>query len=305
MDLVELAAIVTTADDGGSSGVLRDEHGILPAGDVLRSAIALSELEQDWRYLLEYRFDKGSLNGHTLGNVLLAALQNQYGDPLEGFRAAHKLLQVKGNVIPVTARPGTLRATLEDGSVIDGEHNIDESPLLRSPIKSCALVTDEPANPEAIKTIESADLIVIGPGDLFTSVIPVLLVPGITQALAKAKAKKVFIVNLMTKRGQTDKYTAQKFVTTVSEYAAPATLDFVVINTARPSDEIVARYAEEGEEIVEHDFVHKTHPLQRVVTWPLIAREIVAQVSGDRLRRSLIRHDPLELARAILSLIRE
>ncbi|MEO5928177.1 MAG: gluconeogenesis factor YvcK family protein [Patescibacteria group bacterium] len=304
-EVVSLSCIVTMADNGGSSGELRDELGVLPAGDILRCMIALSDAEPEWRQTLEFRFDAGKFEGHRFGNVFLAALQKQYQDPLEGISIAHKLLRVQGNVIPVTTRAGTLQATLEDDTLIQGEHEIDESAALRSPIKAIALLSEEPANPAAVKAIEEADLIVIGPGDLFTSIIPVLLVPGINEALARTKAKKVYVINLMTKRGQTEGYSVTRFCQTLEKYSSPARMDYVIINRSVPSDEVVALYAAEGEAVVEDDYTHPTHPLQRVCRESLLAPNTVPSVSGDRLRRSLVRHDPVKLARAILSLIRE
>lgn len=304
-DVVELVGILTMADSGGSSGDLRDQLGVLPPGDILQGLIALSDAEPEWRQMLEYRFTEGTLDGHRVGNIVLAALEKYHHDPLEGIRIAHKLLQVKGTILPVTSSALTLEATLENGDRIRGEHMIDNSTKLRSPIKSCALVDPHEANPEVIEAIETADLIVIGPGDLYTSVVPVLLVPGVAEALARTKAKKAYVVNLMTKRGQTEGYTVTRFLQTVRHYAEPANIDFVIVNSAVPSDEIVALYATEGEEMVEDDFNQRAYPLNRVCRWPLLGKDVMSPVKGDRLRRSYVRHDQDKTAAAILSLIRE
>jgi uncharacterized cofD-like protein len=300
---LDLTAIVSMADDGGSSGVLRDEMGVLPPGDIWQALTALSNAEAEWREVLNYRFTEGGLNGHRMGNLFLAALEKCHGDPIEGIRAAHKLLNVRGKVIPITREPMHLKAELIDGSVLRGEHEIDNAGHSRSPIRECVLDTPVDANPEALEAIRAADIIVIGPGDLYTSVIPVLLVNGVTTALAESKGKIVYVVNLMTKRGQTDGFTSTKFRDVISRYCHPAPLHYVIQNGSVPSDQLLRRYAEEGEELVFDDLLRI--PLQRICREKLISPEIMEPVPGDVLRRSLIRHDPRALARAILSFVRE
>lgn len=300
---VDLAAVITTADDGGSSGQLRDDRGVLPPGDLFQALIALSEAEEDWRAHMQVRFEGGPLEGHRMGNIFLTALTQQYGGVIAALKNAHRMLNVQGHVVPVTIRPTHLYARLKDGSLLDGEHAIDESPRSgRSPIEECFLEPAPTANPEAITTIRSADLIVLGPGDLFTSIIPVLLVPGITEAIRDSRAPVAYVVNLMTKRGQTDGYTARSFRNTLARYLAPAEIAHVIVNTAVPPDALLSLYEKEGEYPVVHDL---EGPLRYVKTAPLLSNDIISPVKGDALRRSLIRHDQAKLAKAILSLIRE
>jgi uncharacterized cofD-like protein len=301
-DYVDLAAVITTADDGGSSGQLRDDRGVLPPGDLFQALIALSDAEEIWRAHLQFRFESGPFDGHRMGNIFLAGLTQQHGGFITAMDAAHRMLSVRGRVVPVTVKPTHLRARLADGTILEGEHAIDDSPIGRSPIRECMLQPTAVANPEAIETIRSSDLIVLGPGDLFTSIIPVLLVKGVTEAICESRAPVAYVVNLMTKRGQTDGYTTKKFRDTVAKYLEPAEIHHVVINTAEPPADLLERYEKEGEHFVDHDLEAY---LRYVKTAPLLSGEIVTPVKGDKLRRSLIRHDPRKLAAALLSLIRE
>ncbi len=298
---IDLTAIVSVADNGGSTGILRDELGVLPPGDIRQCLVALAAQDDIVRDLFTYRFHEGSLSGHNFGNLFLSALEKLTGDPLSAVREAHRILNVKGRVIPVSARASNLFAELEDGSTVEGEHAIDDESGDRSPIQRCFLSPSVPANPDAINAIRSADLIVLGPGDLFTSLVPVLLVDSIAQEIALSKAKKVFVVNLVTKCGQTDNYTANSFVKQIFSYLSSSSINAVVLNSAEPSTDVLEKYRLKNELPVVDDLVDADVSFQ-IIRAPLLATGTVKSTAGDTLRRSFLRHDPDLLASAILSL---
>lgn len=293
---IDLSAIVSMSDGGGSTGILRDEMGVLPPGDLRQCLVALSDADQELRDLFLYRFSNESLAGHNFGNLFLSALEKTIGDPIKAVEAAHRILRVKGHIIPVSSIASNLHATLEDGTVVSGEHHIDERAPLRSPIKQCKLDPSVQANPDAIAAIKNADAIVISPGDLFTSVIPVLLVDGIAQALSQTQATIIYVVNLVTKPGQTDGFDAERHVSTISTYLQ-RTPDVVIMNSAKPSLTLKERYEAQDERLVEGALDATRY---RAISAPLIADAIQEQSSSDRLTRSLLRHDPDRLALAIL-----
>lgn len=295
---VDLSAIVSIADNGGSTGILRDELGVLPPGDTRQCLVALSAGDDVLRSLFNYRFSEGSLSGHNFGNLFLSALEKVTGDSLSAIREAHRILNVKGRVIPVAATATHLFAELEDGQVIEGEHAIDEIEEERAPIARCFLSPTVEANPEAIQAIEAADAVVLGPGDLYTSLMPILLVGGIKEALANSHAKRIYVLNLVTKHGETDGYTAKDYAHVISQAMAPAPLDAILVNTEEPPESILKRYekAEEGP-VVDDLQGTRAHILRA----PLLSSDIQEPKPGDRLHRSLLRHDPIKLAEAILA----
>jgi len=239
-----LSAIVTMSDSGGSTGKLRKELSILPPGDVRRALIALSNLplaEKTLEKLFDYRFHgKGSLRGHSVGNLLLAALTQITGREDLAIKEAGKILAVSGFVHPVTLDKTQLVAVLENGKRIVGESKIDlrwqGKEYAKSPIKKVLLKPNAKVFTDAAKDIKNADLIILGPGDLYTSVVPNLLVEGVNQAIGRSRAKVVLIVNLMTKPGETDDFTASSFVKKIRDYLGPASqkLSHVIVNTSFP-----------------------------------------------------------------------
>ncbi len=282
----ELTAVVSMADSGGSSGRLRDELGALPPGDVLKAMLALSDLPGDVaRDLLQHRFAAGALGGHTSGNMLLTMLASYSGSFLEAVRALGEMLQVRGAVLPVTTGNITLRARLADGSVLVGETAIDvPADKLRPRIAEVWLEPNALALPQVTSALKSADLVALGPGDLYTSVIPVLLVRGVADALRETRAKIVFVCNTMTKPGETDGFTAAKFVAAV-ERALGRNVDTVLVNAAVPEPAVAQRYAVQGSFPVEND---------------LAGRHVLA---ADFLRKAeLARHDPEKLAAVFAAL---
>lgn len=298
---VDLSAVVSSSDDGGSTGVLRDELGVLPPGDIRQCLVALSSADEIMRRVFSYRFARGAFSGHALGNMFLSALEDLCGNPLEAVRQAHQILRVRGRVIPVSATASNLYAQLADNTVVRGEHAIDEPAGDRAAIASCFLDPRVDANPDALDAIRRADLLVMGPGDLYTSLIPVLLVDGVAAAVAECRGRRAFVVNLMTKRGQTDGYTVRRFLNAVERYVTPATVDAAVINSETPPPDILALYADAGEHPVTDD-LDADDP--RAVRASLVSDRVWKRAASDKLRRSVLRHDADKLAKTIVGLLK-
>ena len=300
--------IVSTADDGGSTGTLRKDLGIMPYGDIRQCLIGLSYTVPALQNLFLYRFDRGSLKGHNVGNILLAALQKITGTPEGAIAEAARLLNVRGEVLFVSKQPTTLSARLSDGTMLRSEHDIDEPVAKkRAPIEKLMLTKAE-ANPRTLDAIGRADAIVLGPGDLYTSTFPNLLLPGIAGAIRNSHAKKVFITNLMTKLGQTDGFRASDFVRETNAYLGAASgqtvIDTVIVNTKKPRPGILARYQKEHAKFVEPDVEHIKKLGMEVIAKPVISNHIHKKAKGDVLQRSLIRHDAEKTAEIIWNLIK-
>ena len=245
MWLEKLSAIVTVSDDGGSSGRLRDELQMLPPGDIRNCMIALSEDSTLLSRLFRYRFrGSGGLGGHSFGNLFLAALTEVTGDFVEAVRLSSEVLASKGHIFPATINDVRLVAELEDGTQVFGETQITAS---RVPIRRLRLEPEQCLPlPEALAAIRAADVITIGPGSLYTSILPPLLVARVAEAIGRTPATKIFICNLMTQPGETDGYTARQHLETVKRYAPEIAFDYTVVNNRRIGDEQAARYAAEG-----------------------------------------------------------
>lgn len=242
-----LAAVVSMSDSGGSTGVLRDEFWVLPPGDIRRAVLALSRESALARKLFEYRFWRdSSVNGHTIGNLLLTAMADITGSFEAGLKEVCKMFRVQGKVVPVTLERSDLVVILEDGQKIVGETNIDEpkhdANLL---IKKAYLEPEVKANPRAKDVLENSDIIIIGPGDLYTSVIPNLLVKWISESIKKSKAKVIYFCNIMTKNGETTHFEVVDFIEVIEQYLWKWVLDFVVVNNGHISDEMIEKYKEE------------------------------------------------------------
>lgn len=295
---VYLSAIVTSADDGGSTGHLRDAYGFLPAGDARQALVALAEDGNVLRDLFAYRFEKSSVAGHNLGNLFLTALTDLLGSDAAALEEASRILRVRGTVIPAAEEAGTLVATLADGSVVRAEREIDERKGGRARIASLALEKPAPMAPGARSAIESADLIIIGPGDLYTSSIAALLPEGMKECIVGSKARLVYVTNLFTKTGQTEDYTVREHVAEIARYAGREP-DVILMNQGGLTKDVLAKYAEEGEYPPKDDFLPSDARVQRL---PLVSVYAVPAIPGDPLPRSLVRHDPAKLAAAIATL---
>ena len=299
--------IVSTADDGGSAGRLRTELEIMPMGDIRQCLIGLSYTVPALQALFNYRFDRGSLRGHSAGNIILAALQKITGTPEGAIAEAARLLNVRGEVLFASKQPTKLSARLKDGTRISSEHELDEPKGKRAPIERITLSSSQ-ANPRAIDAIGRADAVVLGPGDLFTSTLPNLLVPGISEAIAASPAKKILITNLMTKLGQTDGYQASDFLRVANEYLRTKNgggiIDTVIVNTKRPKPDVIKRYRKARAIFVRPDIEIMKKTGVTVVAKNLLANRVYKKTKGDVLQRSLVRHDAEKTAEIIWNLIK-
>lgn len=303
---VDLTAIVTMADSGGSTGRLRDEFGYLPVGDVRMALAALaSDIDQHEelvRELFLHRFAKGSgLNGHNVGNLLLVALTDILGSEEAAIATASKLLRVQGRVLPVSTDHTDLIATYSDGEVVLGEHHIDEPSPDRYPhsITNLAVTANVQVSQPAKSAIDQADLIVLGPGDLYTSVLANIVVPGVASALRSTKATLVYVSNLVTKQGQTSGMGVREHLSEITRYTGRAP-DIVLVNASQMPAQLLSTYAKDQEYPVRFNYEEETI---RVIPADLLADETVVTKAGDTLKRSLIRHDPDKIARKLTSLV--
>ena len=300
----DITAIVNMSDDGGSTGRLRDELGTLPPGDIRQCLVALSTIPEA-RELFNIRFDsKGPLDEHNLGNLILSGLEHHYGDFEKAVEVAAKLLNIVGQVVPVTTTAHTL--VLKDGSdTIKGEFAIGHYRMKTNE----RTLSHEPAvtiNPRARQAIMQADMVVIAPGNLYGSLLPALSVSGMGEALQKTKAKVIMVANLVTKPSQTDGWHITTYVTEMERYIGEGTIDTVLYNTKRPERSLLKRYAAEGELPVGHTArafkISQSHT--RYVGKHLLAGTIWKRQRGDHsMPRTLIRHDAKRVATELRSML--
>ena len=250
--ITDLTAIVTVTDDGGSSGRLRRENRILPPGDIRNCMVALSKDEALLGRLFQYRFHAGrGLRGHNFGNLFLAALTHVTGDFAEAVRVSGKVLAIRGRIFPSTVSNVTLVATLENGRRVRGETKISRS---ISRIRKLELVPRRVRPlPKAVEAIQEADLILMGPGSLFTSVIPNLLIPEIARAIARSKAPRVYVANLMTQPGETTDFTLSEHLRAIETHVGKRVIDYVVANRKSVSPDVARRYRAQGAAAVKLD----------------------------------------------------
>ncbi|MDR3125751.1 MAG: YvcK family protein [Candidatus Nomurabacteria bacterium] len=293
-----ITALVSMADDGGSTGQLRDEYGVLPAGDVRQCLVALSKSPKI-RDLFNYRFEDGGLNGHSFGNLFLTALEKTTGNFREGIELASQILRVRGVVEPITLDKVVL--AIKDGtSIIRHEHNIDirKFKCLRPEIW---LEPKPRPNPAAIEAIKKAKIIIIAPGDLYTSLGAALVVPNIGAALKKSRARKIYICNLINKPGQTDGFSPIDYAEELERMAGQQFIDVVLYNNRRPSRELLEKYADDGELPVRADSQERRAAAHfQMISANLIDKRISSKSPSDKLKRSFIRHNPDLIAHNIL-----
>lgn len=289
--IAELTAVVTVTDDGGSSGRLRKEFNILPPGDIRNCLVALSEDEALLSRIFQYRFETGGgLEGHNFGNLFVAALTAVTGDFAEAVRESSRILATRGNIFPATVTNVQLEALMNDGSTVFGETNITASKLRIVRLR----MVPENAQPlaETLEAIAKADLITIGPGSLFTSLIPNLLVHGIPEAIAASKAIKVYVCNLMTQANESLGLTAADHIRKLYEHAGAPIFDYAVVNTAPISQPLQARYALEGASriVVDGDAIESLGV--RLVTGNFVADGDVVRHATDRVAAELLKLAP-------------
>ena len=298
---LELSAVVSMADDGGSTGILRDELGVLPPGDIRQCLVALSTSDKLMRELMSYRFERGTLKGHNFGNLLLSALEKVTGGFDKAVEKVSEILRCEGQIIPVTLKKVTLEARLKNEKKIIGQQKIFQSTL--SNLDKIYLNPHASANPNAVNTILEADAVVIGPGEFYTSIIPNLLVKGIPEALQKTKAKKIYICNLMKRKEHTNGFFVKDFMKTIEKFIG-CQVDAVIYNNKRPPKELIRKYARENEFPVAHLAPKSNAKGKRLyLGGDLLNKRIQAPRKGDPISRNLIRHNPERLAKLILGLL--
>ncbi len=297
---LELSAIVSMADDGGSTGILRDELGVLPPGDVRQCLVALSDSSKLMRSLINYRFETGGLEGHSFGNILLSALEKVTGSFETAVEEAGRILSIKGKVIPITINPVRLKMLLDNGKLLNGEKEIYISTEIDQGFRSIFLDPIPKVNPRALDEIKNADLIILGPGGLYSSLIPILLVEGVSKALRETKAVKVLVINLMNRKGQTTAFKGSDHLKELKKYLGKDVFDHIIFNNGKPPQELVKCYEQEGN-LVENDLLHDS----RIIQTDLLSSELKELQPGDLLKRNLIRHDHKKLAQVLMGIINE
>lgn len=287
---LDITAIVTVADDGGSSGILRSELQMPPPGDIRNVLIALADVEPLLSDMLQYRFNAGTgLTGHSLGNLMLAAMTDITGDFVSGVRMLSKVLAVRGRVLPAAGQAIVLHAEMADGTIVSGESNI---PKAGQAIKRVFI---EPADveplEEAVAAIREADAILIGPGSLYTSIIPNLLVPKLAQSIVDSCAVKMFVCNVMTQPGETDNYSVSDHLAAVHAHIGHHLFDYVIVNDGEIPPQVQSKYAELGAKAVHLDLEEVTRRGYKVIADRLV------------LFRTYLRHDAARLSHHIYQLV--
>jgi len=295
-----LTAVVTVTDSGRSSGQIRTEFSVLPPGDMRNCLVALSESEKLLHDLFQYRFENGSLQGMSFGNLFIATLAKVTGSFEQAIGEASRILAIRGRVLPSTLHNTHICARLADGSTVEQEVNVRG--LNKPAIQEVYL---EPANAsayaEAVEEIRHADLIAIGPGSLYTSVVSNLLVEGIAEAIRQSDAVKVYVCNIVTQPGQTDGYAASDHVRTILHYLGGDSLDYAVLNSNRPPEPVLERYRKENADVVTAD------PEVHSLGVEIVEEDLVEDIQHMRIlweKQDLLRHDPAKLAHLLRSLVK-
>ena len=286
-----ITAIVTVGDDGGGFGKLREDLGMLPPGDIRNCILALADTEPLMEDLLQYRFTEGSLKGQCFGNLFLAAMAGISENFEDAVQKMSSVLAVKGKVLPVTLDDMKLIAELENGEIIEGESKIPSEVIVRNTrIKKIAIKPiDAKPLEEAIKAINNADVIIMGPGSLYTSIIPNLLVKGIPEAICKSPAKKVYISNVMTQPGETDGFKVSNHLKVLMDYGVAENIDYVIANNGIIPPDIKEKYAKENAELVVLDYENISNLNVNVIEADLI-----------KITKRYVKHNAEKLAELIM-----
>ena len=286
-----ITAIVTVGDDGGGSGKLREDLGMLPPGDIRNCILALADTEPLMEDLLQYRFTEGSLKGQCFGNLFLAAMAGISENFEDAVQKMSSVLAVKGKVLPVTLDDMKLIAELENGEIIEGESKIPSEVIVRNTrIKKIAIKPiDAKPLEEAIKAINNADVIIMGPGSLYTSIIPNLLVKGIPEAICKSPAKKVYISNVMTQPGETDGFKVSNHLKVLMDYGVAENIDYVIANNGIIPPDIKEKYAKENAELVVLDYENINNLNVKIIEADLI-----------KITKRYVKHNAEKLAELIM-----
>lgn len=292
----DLSAVVSVSDDGGSTGRLRDAYGHLPQGDVRQALVALSEDQTLLRQLFSHRFGKGDIAGHNFGNLFLTALTEMLGSGGKALEEAGKLLRIRGRVIPVSDSPGILCAEYLDGSRVEGESNIGEAREERGPISRLYLKETCVASQAAVDAIYSADRIVLGPGDIYTSTLANFVTEGLSHAVRVSKGRLIYVMPLFS-TPESGVMTMSDYLTIVTKYTSRAP-DVVVVNSGHLPKEALDHYLAKGQYPIFDDVPLAFH----VVRSDLVSREVFPAQGSDPVDRSLVRHDPNRLADVLMTL---
>ncbi|MFC5700682.1 uridine diphosphate-N-acetylglucosamine-binding protein YvcK [Cohnella faecalis] len=289
---LDITAIVTVADDGGSSGILREEMQMPPPGDIRSVLTALADAEPLLAEMLKYRFQNGTgLAGHSLGNLILAAMTDITGDFVTGITELSRVLAVRGRVLPAANQAIVLKAEMNDGTIVVGESTIPKSGL------EIKRVFIEPADveplPEAVQALRDADAILIGPGSLYTSIIPNLIVPKLAEAIVQSDAVKIFICNVMTQPGETDNYSVSDHLSAVHAHIGHHLFDYVIVNNGEIPPQVQSLYAEKGSKAVHLDLEEVERRGYKVIADKLV------------LFRTYLRHDADRLSEHIYQLVED
>jgi len=294
-----ITAIVTVADDGGGSGILREDLGMLPPGDIRACLLALANTEPTMEKLLQYRFTDGQLKGQSFGNLFIAAMNEIYGSFELAIKEASNVLSITGKVYPMTLEDVSLHAELENGDIINGESNIPEEVKAK-----CCRIKRMFMNPkvsfpliEAVEAIKDADLIVLGPGSLYTSIVPNLLVNDMVDTIYNSKAPKVYICNVMTQPGETDGFGVLEHVKGILNHSRVDLLDYVIVNTEEIPEETLNKYITDG-----------SRPVMMTQEDESILLSYNIKIIAERLvdvKKSYIRHDNLELSKILIDIAKK
>ncbi|NMB56810.1 YvcK family protein [Candidatus Beckwithbacteria bacterium] len=302
-DELDITALISVADSGGSTGRLRDEFGFQPVGDLRQSLAALAqEKEQTWiRDLLLYRFAQGNgLKGHNLGNLILTALQDMAGSTAKALEIAESIFKLEGKIYPITETNVQLVIEYEDGTILIGEDQLNPGNSDGKKIKKISLTPKAKIYQKAAESIKNADLIVVGPGDLYASILPNFAVTGIQKAFRATNAKIVYVVNLMTCFTQTCNYKASDHVKEIANYLGKNP-DYVLINSGKIPAKALKLYQESNEFPVEDDLDRKNY---KVISEDFVSTVAAVKQAGDALHRSLLRHNNVKLTEKLLKILK-
>ncbi len=292
-----ITAIVTVADDGGGSGKLREDLGMLPPGDIRNCILALAEMEPTMEQLLQYRFEEGSLKGQSFGNLLIASMNGISNNFEEAIKKISEVLAVTGNVYPVTLEDITLYAKLKNGTIVEGESNIPEKSIQEdSPIERIFIKPQQPkALKEAMEAIQQADVVVLGPGSLYTSIIPNLLINDIRESLVKTGAKKVYIPNVMTQPGETTNYSVLMHLEAILDHCQKVSIDHIIINQGTIPKEVKEKYLSEGAELIQPSS-------EELAEIRGLGIDIMEADLVD-IKKDYVRHDAIKLSKMIVEVV--
>ena len=298
---VSLTALVSMADDGGSTGVLRDELGVLPAGDVRQCLVALSEHSDVVRKLMNYRFNEGTMKGHNFGNIFLAVLEKVTGDFVKGVEIASEILKVKGNVVPITNDKAELSLMLANGKILEGEDKINHFDIQKFGIKKIFYKNNVGLNKSAKEAILIADYIILGPGNYYCSIVPNLIVRGFREVIKKSNGKIILPVNLTNKLGHTIDWKVSTYVNDIEKYLGKS-IDIILVNNEKPSPKQIKHYQlKEGDGVLIQDDLKD----DRVIRKRLLSHSFITYSKTDVLSdvRSFIRHDSGKLADCLRKIV--